>query len=308
MLLTDRTLMALDDTRVPPDRLRRLYLALIAAGVKVQIPFAMADALSGVLMPEQTLMDFGAKDMIPAGFAGYIRGVGEGGQKPPSQKYRCGARAVPGTNGCRLLVDADWFLEDYQTLFARFQKQSDMTVTLCASGATPLATALTLDWLLGGYGRAVVCWMGRGGYASLAETVMALQLHRADAVCPEALREVADAWEALTGREIPPYQPVVGRRIFDVASGVHVNALLKDEESYEPFAPDAVGAKRRIILGKHSGASAVTARLMDIGIDPDGLDVQLLARNVRDVGARIGEVDDDALRQLVCEACKEALV
>ena len=114
------------------------------------------------------------------------------------------------------------------------------------------------------------------------------------------------AWEALAGASIPPYQPVIGSRIFDVSSGVHVDGLLKDAESYEPFPPDMTGGERHIILDQHSGQSAVAMRLQALGILPGAVDLHRLTQRVREQGQTDGEVTQTSFLSLIRQTQEEA--
>jgi isopropylmalate/homocitrate/citramalate synthase len=51
--------------------------------------------------------------------------------------------------------------------------------------------------------------------------------------------------------------------------------VLVDPQTYEPFAPETVGsADREIVLGKHSGRSAIRAMLHAQGFDGDQQQVE----------------------------------
>jgi homocitrate synthase NifV len=61
-------------------------------------------------------------------------------------------------------------------------------------------------------------------------------------------------------------KPVIGKRIFNVESGIHVDGILKQPECYEPFPPEIVGRKRKIVLGKQSGTASIRAKLSELNI------------------------------------------
>lgn len=56
---------------------------------------------------------------------------------------------------------------------------------------------------------------------------------------------------------LEPTIPVVGRNCFCHESGIHVAAMLKNPECYEPYNPKLVGGKRKISLGKTNGKAAI---------------------------------------------------
>ena len=66
---------------------------------------------------------------------------------------------------------------------------------------------------------------------------------------------------------IPYNKPVVGKNIFRHESGIHVDAVIEEPLTYEPYLPEIVGQKRRLVLGKHSGCRAVKAKLDEFNLD-----------------------------------------
>lgn len=60
-----------------------------------------------------------------------------------------------------------------------------------------------------------------------------------------------------TKRPIASHKPIFGRNVFMHESGIHVDGLIKAPANYEFFPPEKVGGKRRIVVGKHSGRSAI---------------------------------------------------
>ncbi|MDR3640978.1 MAG: LeuA family protein [Humidesulfovibrio sp.] len=81
-------------------------------------------------------------------------------------------------------------------------------------------------------------------------------------------------------------RPVVGEDVFAAESGIHVHGLLRDPALFEPFAPETVGATRRVGVGAKSGGAALTAaitRLRGVGAADSGL-----MSRVRDLAERLG--------------------
>lgn len=138
-----------------------------------------------------------------------------------------------------------------------------------------LATANTLAAIEAG-AQIVQCTINgigeRAGNAPLEEVVMALllnedQYQRRVSVKPQALTGLSRLVVDKTGIPIAPNKAVVGQTIFATEAGVHQDGLLKDLETYLPFPPEMVGQdKVRLVLGKHSGRSALRARLRELGV------------------------------------------
>ncbi|MDR2051635.1 MAG: hypothetical protein LBQ63_07695 [Deltaproteobacteria bacterium] len=197
--------------------------------------------------------------------------------------------------------------EDYRAFLARL-RQSGLPLEPAFGNAFGCATALGLTWLEEG-GEGLVCsFAGIGNLAPLEEILTALHifglrqssgLH----VLPRALA----LFSRLGGLErvsVGESKAVLGRLLFTVESGVHVDGLLKDAALYEPFAPELVGAERRLALGAYSGRSAVRLRCSLAGLPcAEGQEAEL-ARAVRAQGRRCGRcLEDDeffALYERVC--------
>jgi 2-isopropylmalate synthase len=71
----------------------------------------------------------------------------------------------------------------------------------------------------------------------------------------------------LTGVKMPVNKPIVGDNAFAHESGIHVHGILNNASTYEPMSPEMVGHSRRIVLGKHTGANALKAKLKEYHID-----------------------------------------
>ena len=129
-----------------------------------------------------------------------------------------------------------------------------------------LATANTLAAVEQGAGQ-VKCTINgigeRAGNAALEEVVMALRTRpdRFDAwtaVRTEHLYGTSRLLTEITGVAVQPNKAIVGANAFAHESGIHQDGMLKDSRTYEIMTPESVGVPSgRIVLGKHSGRSAV---------------------------------------------------
>ena len=137
-----------------------------------------------------------------------------------------------------------------------------------------LATANTLGAVAGGalHVHVTVNGLGeRAGIAPLDEVVMALRRHLGvdPHVRVDALAELAAFVERASGRPLAPSKPVTGSAIFAHESGIHVDGVLKVPDAFEPFPPELVGARRSIVIGKHTGSGAIQHVLAEQGIAAD---------------------------------------
>jgi len=122
----------------------------------------------------------------------------------------------------------------------------------------------------------------RAGNASLEEVVMALKArgdyYKASVnINTKKLFATSKLVSELTGVEVSPNKPIVGKNVFASEAGIHQAALLKDRRTYEIIKPEEVGqAGTTIVLGRHSGKHAINNRLKTLGYklsEPDSDDM-----------------------------------
>jgi homocitrate synthase NifV len=108
----------------------------------------------------------------------------------------------------------------------------------------------------------------RAGNAPLEELVMALKyIERLDIGIETArFREIVDYVMTAAGRTTPVWKAVVGSNTFAHESGIHVDGVSKNPETYEVFTPEEVGLVREIVVGKHSGSRTVEMKFAEYGI------------------------------------------
>ncbi len=149
----------------------------------------------------------------------------------------------------------------------------------------------------------------RAGNACLAEVVMALKCVEGIDVGVDVvgLRAVSEYVGKASGRPVPAGKAVTGDAVFAHESGIHVDGLLKCPGAYEPFPPELVGSKRRLVAGKHSGSHGIRFKMSEeFGIDVSvELAERILAR-VRQIAIERGRsLSDDELLLVYRELCQE---
>lgn len=139
---------------------------------------------------------------------------------------------------------------------------NDFGLALSNSIAGLLAGGNAISTTINGIGE-------RAGNASLEELVMALLIvYGVDlGFNIKVFYELSKIVEELTHMQIPANKPIVGKNVFRHESGIHVDAVIEEPLTYEPFLPELIGHHRRIVLGKHSGCRAVKAKLQECGIE-----------------------------------------
>jgi 2-isopropylmalate synthase len=80
-------------------------------------------------------------------------------------------------------------------------------------------------------------------------------------------------------------QPFVGRSAFAHKAGYHVDAVLKQPETYEHIAPGAVGNERRLLVSGQAGGSAIVfkARGLELDLDKGSPETQEILRRVKEM-------------------------
>jgi homocitrate synthase NifV len=162
-----------------------------------------------------------------------------------------------------------------------------------------MATANAVAALDAGAGwvDATVLGLGeRAGNCRLEEIVGYLSLNKnIDHYSPKELHKLCNVISQAARIAIPANHPVVGDAIFTCETGLHVQGLLQNPCTYEPFEPERMGRKRTFLFGGKTGRSAVQNRLTSLGYNVTGEDAEKLVVHIRHVakqkGAPLGEQD-----------------
>lgn len=125
------------------------------------------------------------------------------------------------------------------------------------AGPRSLAVAQALEAALDGAPAVLCAGPGHMGGAPLEQVAAALYVAGFKSLpVPEIVQAVRDI-HRMAGIPIPAHAPVIGERIFHVGSGIHVDGLLKDTRTYEPWDPEWLGHRRVFVNGRLSGRAAL---------------------------------------------------
>jgi isopropylmalate/homocitrate/citramalate synthase len=106
----------------------------------------------------------------------------------------------------------------------------------------------------------------RAGVTATEEVIVALHnLYGVEGFNTERLYELCKLVERVSNVKIQPHKPVAGDNVFIHVSGVHQHAVMVNPVTYEPYPPELVGQRRRLVIGKLSGRHAVKAKLEELG-------------------------------------------
>jgi homocitrate synthase NifV len=181
---------------------------------------------------------------------------------------------------------------------ARLRAACDLEIEMHAHDDLGLATANTLAAARAGatHLNTTVNGLGeRAGNAPLEEVALALQrCHGIETGIdlrnfPALSHRVARA----AGRPVAWQKSIVGDGVFTHEAGIHVDGLLKHPANYQGFDPALVGRSHRLVLGKHSGARAVTVVMAQLGITLDDAQARHMLAKVRGFVVRAKRVPSD---------------
>ncbi|HEX54732.1 MAG: 2-isopropylmalate synthase [Candidatus Altiarchaeales archaeon] len=154
-----------------------------------------------------------------------------------------------------------------------------------------MAVANTLAAVEAGVNQVQVAVNGlgeRAGNADLEQVVMALKLlyKIKTNIKTERIYKTSKLVERLTGVRIMPNFPIVGENAFAHESGIHVHAVLKKPITFEPIKPEMVGARRRLVIGKHVGTHGIEAKLKEFKINVNEEQLREITNKVKELGGK----------------------
>jgi len=197
-------------------------------------------------------------------------------------EFLCEAMATAAKAGASILNIPDTVgyavPEEYADLFRRVRERLDdspgVTLSAHCHNDLGLAVANSLAAIRAG-ARQVECTINgigeRAGNASLEEIVVALAVRKASFGVQtntrlEKIYAASRLLSEITGVAVPPNKAVVGANAFAHEAGIHQDGIIKNPLTYEIIPPEAVGVPaRRLVLGKHSGRSALRLELKQMG-------------------------------------------
>ena len=128
----------------------------------------------------------------------------------------------------------------------------------------------------------------RAGNAALEE-VIAFLVKRSNApqyklkYLPQLAHYVARAARI----PLSPKRPVVGEDIFTCESGIHVDGIIKNPSNYEPFDPAEVSMRRKFLIGKKTGRSALRHKLKSLRTNTEDRVLEKLLMKVKNESSRL---------------------
>src|SRR5207245_1906329 len=158
------------------------------------------------------------------------------------------------------------YLEDTQGITLSAHCHDDLGMAVANSLAAIRAGVRQIECTINGIGE-------RAGNASLEEVVVALAVRKnsfglSTGIRLEHLYPTSRMLTEITGAVVAPNKAVVGANAFAHEAGIHQDGIIKNPETYEIISPEMVGVPARsLVLGKHSGRSALRVSLRELGYE-----------------------------------------
>src|SRR6267143_398881 len=207
--------------------------------------------------------------------------------------------AVPEEYGA-MFTKVREYLGDAQGITLSAHCHDDLGMAVANSLAAIRAGVRQIECTITGIGE-------RAGNASLEEVVMALKTRRDffetdTQVRTEEIFKSSRLLSSITGVHVQPNKAVVGENAFAHEAGIHQDGVLKEKLTYEIMRPEDIGrASNKLVLGKHSGRAALTARLKELGFALAGPELDRAFKAFKDLADRKKEVYDEDLMAIATD-------
>ncbi|NIM06419.1 MAG: 2-isopropylmalate synthase [Armatimonadetes bacterium] len=111
----------------------------------------------------------------------------------------------------------------------------------------------------------------------------------------------------VTGMPVQPNKAIVGANAFAHSSGIHVDGVLKQRETFEIIRPQKIGLEQsQIVLTSRSGRHAVKHRLAELGYQLSAGELEKTYQRFLAVADQRKQVTDEELESLVADELRLA--
>ena len=219
-----------------------------------------------------------------------------------------GLNQIRNESGVLLSGLDDFICYDFQNKIQYLKEQlKDTPVIIRAENSAFCATAMAVECLMAKCGYVVTSFMGIGNLAATEQVVMAARYSGQFRMKQnfEYFSDMKRLLENQSNLMIATNTPIIGERIFEVESGIHVDGILKSASNYECVSPKLLGQKRTIILGKHSGRSSVEYKSAELQLsDLTKVQKDIVLKKIREKSIQKGtSISDEEFCQIVKEVC-----
>ncbi|KNY30062.1 homocitrate synthase/isopropylmalate synthase family protein [Pseudobacteroides cellulosolvens] len=164
--------------------------------------------------------------------------------------------------------------DEWVEVLKSISKKYYLDIDVCPDNTFNIATAISIEGIMGGMNTITGSFMGYGsgnGYAAIEEVLLAIKLlmNTKTNTKLNILPQLKKSFCKMTGMVVQDNKPVVGEDIFKYESGIHADGIEKDPSTYEPYNPNEVGQQRKLVIGKHSGKKSVCKKFKELGQEVD---------------------------------------
>lgn len=183
-------------------------------------------------------------------------------------------------------------------------KFPELELSIHAHNDFGLATANALTALQAGANWVDTCLLGlgeRAGLAALEEVTAYLYFRKQNKKydLPQIV-DLSKQVAAKTGTTYSEFKPILGQKLFFCETGLHVEALYKARETYEPFPPEKLGLNHYFALGAKSGLNAIKSKLAQLGFELNPAQLKQLVPKIKELSLQKKRpLTDQEIKELV---------
>ncbi len=291
----------IDEAAASDAQVIHVFIATSDIHLKYKLRLTREDVLSKITEAVEYAKEYGALVLFSAEDA--TRSDREFLVKAYMEAVNAGSKYIniPDTVG----VATPWEMRDLVS-YVRSKLPRHVWIDVHCHNDFGMATANSLAGVLGGADGVQVTVNGfgeRAGNAALEEVVAALHFlmnYRTNIVL-EKLTSVSKFVAKKFGINLQPNKPIIGINAFAHEAGIHVHGVLSNPATYEAIAPEDVGNRRRIVLGRHSGRHAVIWALERMSIKPTHQLVNFILHKLKEVAPKTKKVSEDQIKKWIEE-------
>ena len=119
------------------------------------------------------------------------------------------------------------------------------------------------------------------------------------------LTQISHAVSEIANMTHNSFMPYVGSKSFTHKGGMHIDAMLKNTDTYEHVSPESVGNRRNILVSEMSGKAGIAKKLEEMGIEPTEEHVSAILAKIKEMeghGYQF-EAADASLELLIRKIC-----
>ena len=171
-------------------------------------------------------------------------------------------------------------------LIGRIVTELDIPIHVHCHNDFGMATANALSALEAGAQCVDVAVNGLGercGLPPIAEVVTALvNIYKVNRNWDlSVLPELTDLVGSFSNLLLKANQPIVGENAFTHKAGLHVKAVAKDPRTYEAIPPETLNRKRKLIIDKYTGSSALKNKFNEIGVSLTKMELAAVLKELK---------------------------